>query len=89
MIVEAILNIIYSLFDSLTSAINLPDLPDEVGQIMLKVGEYTSVGIAILANYVNMPYLLSLLGIVVSVEIGIHVYDYIMWLIRKLPISSE
>lgn len=85
MIVEALLNLIYGVFSVLTAPINIPDLPAEVSGVISTAVEYIGTGIGVLSNYVNLPYLLTLFGVVVAVEAGILIYKLVMFFVKKIP----
>ena len=88
MIIEMFLNVLYSIFSLLTSPINIPSLPDNVHNILTDIFSYVSAGVGILANYTDISYLLVLLGLVVAIDIGISIYHFVMWVIRKIPVAS-
>lgn len=86
MIVTALLNVVYSIFDILTSGLNIPSLPEEVASVVSSVVEYLTFGIALLANWTHLGYLLVLFGLIVAVDGGLLVYKGIMWFVRKIPV---
>lgn len=76
-------NYLYDVFPT------LPGLPPNATGYMEQGLSYITSGVGILANYTDIEYLLILLGILITIDIGIAVYHFVMWVIRKLPISSE
>lgn len=42
-------------------------------------------GIYILNNVMDMPYFLTLVFISISIDIGIRLYNFIMWVLNKIP----
>lgn len=85
MIIEALLGVVYSIFSFLTAPIDIPDLPTEVSEVVTTAIEYIGTGIAVLSNYVHLPYLLTLFGVVVAIEAGVLIYKLVMFFIRKIP----
>lgn len=85
MIIEKLLSLVIKLFELLTFAINIPSMPDEVYEIMDTVFEYLTVGLQILTCYTNLSYLLLLFGVICSIDIGIGVYHFVIWILRKIP----
>lgn len=85
MIIESVLNVIYNLFELLTSPIDLPNLPASVGDFMADALTYISMGAGILANYTHFSYLVTLLGLVLAVEVGIMLYNFVMYILHKIP----
>jgi hypothetical protein len=85
MIFENIMNSIFNLFSTLISGINIPPLPDDVDVFMSDCLEYMQNGIYILNNYMNLEYILVLFGIILVIDIAIHVYHFVMWILKKIP----
>lgn len=85
MIIEKLLELVIKIFGLLTSAIDIPALPDDVSDILNTVLEYLNTGVQLLACYTNLKYLLVLFGIIVAVDVGISVYHFVMWILRKIP----
>lgn len=85
MIIQALLDMIYAVFSVLTLPIEIPAMPEGVKETVGTMLEYIGTGIAYVGNFVNMPYLLVLFGIIVSVDAGLLVYRLVMWVIRKIP----
>lgn len=85
MIIEALMQVVYLIFAALTSVIAIPSLPDGVMGFMSEFLTYLQMGLGLLANYCDLGYLLTLFGIVVAVDVGILLYKFVMWIIRKIP----
>lgn len=89
MIVEGIFYAILEILSALMSVINLPVMPDGVRNLLTTFTGYLATGISLLANYVDIEYLLVLFGVVMAVDGGVLIYKFVMWIIRKIPVSSE
>lgn len=85
MIIEGLLNVLYNVFSALTSGISIPSMPDEVANYLTTTLEYIKVGCQILGAYTPLPYLVTLLGIVVAIDLGLKIYHFVMWVIKKIP----
>lgn len=88
MIIKMLLNVIYQLFKVLTAAINIPALPEGIATVISDMCGYVSSGLAILAAYVDLPYLLVLFGIVVAVDAALWLYKIVMYFVHKIPIAN-
>ena len=86
MIVQLLLDLVYGLVNLLTMPIDIPNLPENVATIFETITQYISAGLGILACYTHVSYLLTLLGIVLAVDIGVHLYHFVMFVLRKIPI---
>lgn len=89
MIIKLLLDCIFGLFSLFTSLIDIPDLPPEMTPYLEQLFEYMEMGAGLLANYMPFDYVMILFGVVLSVDIGIKIYHFVMWVIRKIPVSSE
>lgn len=85
MIIESVLQVILTLFTLLLSPVDIPELPEGALSSIESIGGYISSGLAILNNFLDLNYLLILLGAVIAVDIGLLAYRTIMWFIRKIP----
>ena len=85
MIIEMLLNAIYNVFKVLTTPINIPDLPQTALDYVNQFFDYMVMGAGILANYTPFTYLMSVFGILLAVDVGILLYHFVMWVIRKIP----
>lgn len=85
MIIEGLLNVLYNVFSALTSAISIPAMPADISTYLSTFTSYLKVGLQILAVYTPLSYLLTLFGIVVGIELGLKIYHFVMWVIKKIP----
>ena len=85
MIIELLLNALYNIFKVLTLPINIPPMPEQASQYIEQFFDYIEMGAGILANYTPLGYLLTLFGVVIAVDIGIKLYHFVMWILRKIP----
>lgn len=85
MIIEKLLSLVIKIFELLTFAINIPSMPSEVNEVMNTVFEYLTVGLQILTCYTNLSYLLVLFSLICSIDIGIGIYHFVMWILKKIP----
>lgn len=85
MIIELLLNALYNIFKVLTLPINIPQMPEQANQYIQQFFDYIEMGAGILANYTPLGYLLTLFGVVIAVDIGIKLYHFVMWILRKIP----
>lgn len=88
MIVLALMDVIYLLFELLTMPISIPGLPEGVADVVSSALEYISVGVALLANYCDIGYLVTLFGVILAVDTGMLLYKFVMWIIKKIPMAG-
>lgn len=84
MIIEALMNIMFTLQDFLVP-ISIPQFPASVLTTLQEGMAYVEAGAGIVANYTPLPYLLTLFGIIVTVEAAIAIYNIVMWVLKKIP----
>ncbi len=85
MIIEALMKLLLKVFGLLTAAIHIPSLPDSVSDFMQQALGYIKTGLQLLAVYTNLEYLLVLFGIIIAIDVGIAIYHFVMWVLRKIP----
>lgn len=88
MILESIINVFYEFIRVITSPIKIPQFPAEVQQYFDIAIGYINSGIGIISNFVNINYLFTLLGIIVAIDIGLKLYYFVIWIIKKIPFLS-
>ena len=84
MIIETLLNVIHTVLDTLLF-FEIPSLPATVGEYLNTFFEYLTLGASILANYTPFSYLMTLFVIIVGIETSVHVYELVLWILRKIP----
>lgn len=84
MLIKLLLDLIYTLLDKLL-ILNIPQLPETVQTYIDTLFDYLVAGASVLANYTPLAYILTLFGIIVAVDIGINIYKFVMWILKKIP----
>lgn len=88
MLINSIMNILLSVLRLFLSPINIPQLPDSAIQSINDMFGYIQAGAGILANYTDLGYLLTLFGVIIAIDVGIKIYHFVMWVIRKIPMAG-
>lgn len=88
MIIKLFLDALYNVFKVLTTPINIPMLDSDVSAFIDESLNYINAGVGILANYTDIGYLLILFGAIISIDVGIALYHFVMWIIRKIPMAN-
>lgn len=86
MIVEALFNLIFTLFEFLFSGVSLPSLPPEAFEVFSSAVGYIGAGVAVLSNYVHLSYLLMLFGLILLIDIAMLSYKLVLFVLRKFPV---
>ena len=86
MIVNALMTLLLSVFGVLTLPIDIPSMPDSVKEVLAIALDYITSGMAIVANFTNFGYLVTLFTLVLIADAGIMVYKVVMWVLRKIPV---
>lgn len=87
MIITALLNVVHFILDKLL-IFSIPQLPETVQGYIDTLFDYIVAGTGIVANYTPLSYLLALFAIVLAVDVGLLLYKFVMWVIRKIPVIS-
>lgn len=85
MIIGLLLELIYALFYALTAAISIGSAPVQLGETLAAATQYMFFGLTFLNNYVDVPYMLTLFGIVLAMDAAFGIYDFVMWVLKKIP----
>lgn len=88
MIIQLLLDLVYGIVNVLTLPINIPNLPSEVSNIFNTIVEYVGTGLGVISCYTHLSYLVTLFGIVLAVDVGVHLYHFVMFVLRKIPMLS-
>ncbi len=85
MIIKGLMTLLYNVFSALTSAIDIPQFPEQVHTFLYDFLEYIQTGLQILAVYTHLEYLLILFGIVIVIDAAMLIYHFVMWVLKKIP----
>lgn len=89
MIIEKICDLFIKFFTGALSFIHIPQIPEDM---LLQVNNTIDTIIERGSDLIDlvMPYNIAkvLLLIVVGIELAIHIYHFVMWVIRKIPMAG-
>lgn len=85
MIVEALLGLVSWIIDILLFPLEIEELPQKFAEILLMITSFFLRAASIIAAYIDTPYILALLGFVISFNAVLALFDFIMWVLRKIP----
>ena len=86
MIIEALLNMIIGLFEKLLSFINIPQIPaDVVNQVDSSLQVFILRASELIDLFLPYNIAKTLLIIVIAIELGVELYHFVMWILRKIP----
>lgn len=89
MIVESIFNLFVKFFTSVMDIINIPEIPqDVVNNISDFFSDIFQLGMQLISLVLPFDYAKFLLEIFITIEIVLHSYHFVMWIIRKIPVAS-
>lgn len=86
MIINLLLNIVFTIFSILTIPMQIPSMPESVKEIVAAATDYLVSGVSFLSVYFDMNYLLMLFSMILVVDVNIFFYKIIMWILRKVPL---
>lgn len=89
MIIEAICDQFIKVFTTLLSFITIPQVPEDVfSSVNSTIDTIISRGAELIDLFIPYDIAKTLLLIVIVIELVIHVYHFIMWVIRKIPMAG-
>lgn len=89
MIIESICNLFIKFFTGLLKFINIPQIPaDVLSQVNSTIDTIIERGAELLDLFIPFNIAKVLLLIVLSIEAGVEIYHFVMWVIRKIPMAG-
>ena len=85
MIIYNLIGLILSVLTTLFQNIHLPEPPEVIYTYIDNLFDILSSGLNLLNWFLPVNYLLLLSGITILITIGIGVYQFIMWILAKIP----
>lgn len=82
---------IQAMIDFLDFALGLVEalpIPNTVTEYLGIGITYIVTGMRFVAAYIDVPYIISLLSVVLAVDTGIYLYKCAMWIAKKIPFWS-
>lgn len=88
MIIEAILDVVFTIIKLVFSWLNLPDAPEGVESMITGIAYYISCGISFIRMFVPIDLFVTLFGIYLLVLNAGKIYDLAWWIIQKIPMLN-
>lgn len=85
MIIEAIFNLLFSLFEFVFGGISLPSLPSEAQAIIDTTIEYMTSMAGIVGLFIDWDYVIILIPFLIAIINFERIWDFIMFILRKIP----
>ena len=85
MIIEGLLNLIFTLLEFIFSPIQVPDLPEAVQSVIDRLVQIMADAVGLLGIFVNLELLKILLPVVIVIINLDRVWKLIMFILRKIP----
>lgn len=90
MILEWLFASIIGILKTLFSIIpDLPSLPDSVGFAIEELFDLVFDNLQLLGFFISIPMIKVLVPLIILIENFDHIYHFVIWIIKKIPISSE
>lgn len=89
MIIEAILDLLQSVFFALFGWLQVPQMPAEVTDGIYGFFELLNSGVSFIGFFLPARLILPFFAIFSAIFAVDHGYPFIMWIIRKFPVSIE
>lgn len=87
MILLSLLELLFGIIKVLFGWLDLPDMPVEITSVIDNVITYVVDGLPIIWCFLDKELTLICLGISLAVMNFEKVYDFLMWILAKLPIG--
>lgn len=89
MIIEALINIIIKVITTAISVIHIPQIDDDIiNNVNNSIDTIITHGSQLLDVFLPYNMAKTLLSIVIAVELGIGIYRFVMWVLKKIPMLN-
>ena len=88
MILLGILDLVFGLINAIFTSLNIPTMSNYIVTMIKSAIDYCMTGVSILSYFAG-EFVFTLFVLIMSVEAVYRVYTFVMWIVRKLPISTE
>lgn len=88
MIILSIIDMVFNLITAIFTTINLPSLSSAQITLVHNAIDSCMQGVSII-SFFGGNQVFSFFVLLLSVETGYRLYTFVMWVIKKLPVSSE
>lgn len=85
MIVKGLFELVYSLLSVILAPFSLPGLPEGIQSIFDEVLKYITGAVGLLSVFVRPSTLKLMIPAVILVINAKHIWDGILWIVRKIP----
>ncbi|MGN1358444.1 MAG: hypothetical protein ACI4WU_03645 [Bacilli bacterium] len=86
MIIKLLLELIMGLINLIP--FNIPSLPDNFSSFIEQFKTIIQGGVNFVSTILPYDYIIVLLEIFLGIEAAFHVYKFVMWVIRKIPMAN-
>ena len=85
MIVSSLMNLIYSFFEFILAPIHIDSFPEGTSEAIIEFLDMLfDTGTSIIGLLIP-EFCQFLLFTVITIEVGLHIVNFIMWILRKIP----
>lgn len=85
MIISSLMNVIYSFFEFILSPINIDSFPEGTAESIIEFLDMLFMTGQSIIGLLIPEFCQALLIIVITIEIGLHIFNFVMWILRKIP----
>ena len=85
MVIKLLFNLIYNIFYTMTSSIQIPQFSPEVSQTLDAATQYIESGLSYVAYWCHWQFIVALFVLALAVGSFIRHYGLILWILRKIP----
>lgn len=86
MIIKALLQLITGIIGLIPFSI--PSLPENFTGFINQFKAIIQGGVNFVSSILPWTYIVTLLEIFLAIEVALHIYKFVMWVIRKIPMAN-
>ena len=88
MIIIALLNAFFGDCNAIIKALNIPNIPDSVVNVIKQVTDYIYSGRCLINYFIDGNLINVSVVIFTSVLTFFFIFDFVMWILKKIPFAS-
>lgn len=89
MIIEALMRVVFVLFEALFSGVNIASISEsDLSYFHQYLDLVVDFGTSLVNLFIPFDFCQFLIGIVIAIELVIDIYQVVMWVYRKIPMVN-
>lgn len=85
MLIKGLMELIYAIINIITTPFNIPQLPNYMTGVLDTLYGYVTNALNFISYFCSWDYIKTLLMIIVAIDVAIKLWNFALWVIKKIP----